>query len=269
MGDAFKQVSDSMGELLSTFYPTAAVGDTTAGLTVYTFWMLLACVLLLVAMGVFVKKEAASTDLVPHGFFMNAMEYGVDFVRNDVCKATLGDTWRRHFPFLATIFFFVLFGNYIGMLPTLKPGTGSTGVTGAIALMSFVYFIAVGIRKKGVGGYLKSLAPAGLMLPIRVLVWVIEVFSTFLRLITLAVRLFCNMFAGHVVMGTFAIMCTIFVQPLVHQISAAALGTASMSLLWLVLLIIIYVVELLIAFIQAYIFTLLSAVYVQLAEQEE
>ena len=98
--------------------------------------------------------------------------------------------------------------------------------------------------------------------------WVIELFSTFLRLITLAVRLFCNMFAGHVVMGVFAIMATTFVQPLIASITPATVGTGAMSILWMALLILIYLVELLVAFIQAYIFTLLSAVYVQLAEAE-
>jgi F-type H+-transporting ATPase subunit a len=154
------------------------------------------------------------------------------------------------------------------MLPTWKAGTGTTGITGAIALMSFGYFIYVGMKKKGVLGYIKSLAPSGVMFPVNLIVWVIEIFSTFLRLLTLAVRLFCNMFAGHVVMGVFAIMCTTFVQPMLTQFTLGNMGTGAMSILWLVLLILIYVVELMVAFIQAYIFTLLSAVYVQLAEAE-
>ena len=265
--DALSKLPDAMNELLDGFMSHAVVGDTTVGLTQYIFWMFVAIALLFVVMFVFKKKQAQS--LVPQGFFVNGMEYLVEFTRDDMCKSILGDTWKKHFPFIAALFFFILFNNIVGIIPGCHPGTGTIGVTAALALVSFVYFIAVGIKRMGVLGYLKSFAPKGLPLPMAIMVWVIELFSTFLRLITLAVRLFCNMFAGHVVMGTFAIMCTIFVQPLVHQISAAALGTASMSLLWLVLLIIIYVVELLIAFIQAYIFTLLSAVYVQLAEQEE
>jgi len=124
------------------------------------------------------------------------------------------------------------------------------------------------MKKKGVFGYIKSLAPAGLPGPIAAIVWVIELFSTFLRLITLAVRLFCTMFAGHVVMGVFAIMTTTFVQPMIAQFTLANMGTGAMSILWMVLLLLIYAVELMVAFIQAYIFTLLSAVYVQLAEAE-
>jgi F-type H+-transporting ATPase subunit a len=255
-----------MGELVESFFTTPIFGNETVGFTVTTFWFLLACAIMLVV--IFAYKRKMQNTLVPHGFFANGVEYIVDFVRNDICRATLGNTWKEHFPFLATVFFVVMFGDYIGMLPTWKAGTGTTGITGAIALVSFVYFIYVGMKRKGVFGYIKSLAPAGVMFPINVFVWLIEIFSTFLRLITLAVRLFCNMFAGHVVMGVFAIMCTTFVQPMLAQFTLANMGTGAMSILWMVLLILIYVVELLVAFIQAYIFTLLSAVYVQLAEVE-
>ena len=266
MGEAFAKVSASMGELVDSFYPAAVVGDTTVGLTVYIFWFSLALVAMVAVLLAY--KKRIEGQLVPHGVFANAVDYGMEFVANDICKGVLGDTWRQHFPFLATVFFVVLFGDYIGMLPTWKAGTGSTGITGAIALASFVYFIYVGMKKKGVFGYIKSLAPSGVMAPIALLVWVIELFSTFLRLITLAVRLFCNMFAGHVVMGVFALMCSIFVMPMLQTFTLANMGTGAMSLLWMLLLCIIYVVELLVCFIQAYVFTLLSAVYVQLAEAE-
>ena len=266
MGDAFNQVSEEMGELIESFFTTPIFGDTTVGFTVTTFWFLLACILMLVV--IFTYKKKMEGQLVPHGLFANGVEYLVDFVKNDICKGTLGDTWKVHFPFLATVFFVVMFGDYIGMLPTWKAGTGTTGITLAIALMSFCYFIYVGMKKKGVFGYIKSLAPAGLPAPIAAVVWVIALFSPFLRLVTLAVRLFCNMFTGHVVMGVFAIMATTFVQPMIAQFSVAALGTGAMSILWMVLLLLIYAVELMVAFIQAYIFTLLSAVYIQLAEAE-
>ena len=267
MGEAFQAISDEMGELVDTFYPTPIVGDTTVGFTVYTFWLLVACAIMLAV--VFTYKRKMQGQLVPHGVFANGVEYVIEFVKNDVCKGALGDTWRQHFPFLATVFFFVMFGNYVGMLPSWKAGTGSTGITGAIALMSFVYFIYVGMKKKGVFGYIKSLAPEGLMPPIAALVWVIEVFSTFLRLVTLAVRLFCNLFAGHVVLGTFAILASLFFTPVLQSVSAATIAQAGASVFWVAILLVIYAVELLVAAIQAYVFTLLSAVYIQLAEADE
>ena len=267
MGEAFQAVSDHMGELIDSFYPAAIFGDTKlVGFTVTLFWLLVAIAIMLVVL--FSYKRAMKDTLVPHGVFANGVEFIIEFVRDDICKSALGDNWREHFPFLATLFFFVMFGNYVGMLPFWKAGTGTTGITAAAALMSFIYFIYVGVKNKGALGYVKSLAPSGLPVWVTPIVWLIEVFSTFLRLVTLAVRLFCNMFAGHVVMGVFALMASIFVTPLLTQFTLANVGTAGMSILWMVLLILIYVVELLVCFIQAYIFTLLSAVYVQLAEAE-
>ena len=267
VGESFERVAESMGELIESFFTTPIFGDTTIGFTVTTFWFILACIIMLAV--VFAYKKKMEDTLVPHGFFANGVEYIIEYIRDDVCRGTLGDTWKEHFPFLATVFLVVMFGNYVGMLPTWKAGTGTTGITGGLALMSFVYFIHIGMKKKGVFGYIKSLAPKGLPAPLAIVVWVIELFSTFLRLITLAVRLFCNMFAGHVVMGVFAIMVTTFVQPLLTAITPANIGIGAMSILWMVLLLLIYVVELMVSFIQAYIFTLLSAVYVQLAEADE
>ena len=256
-----------MLELLDSFYPAVVFGDfESGGLTVTIFWLTVAIVIMLAVL--FGYKRCMKGKLVPHGVFANGVEYIIQFVRDDICKSALGDSWRKHFPFLATLFFFVMFGNYVGMLPFWKAGTGSMGVTAAAALMSFIYFIYVGVRSKGALGYVKSLAPSGLPVWVTPIVWLIEVFSTFLRLVTLAVRLFCNMFAGHVVMGVFALMVTIFVQPLLAELTAVNVGVAGMSILWMILLILIYAVELLVCFIQAYIFALLSAVYVQLAEAQ-
>ncbi len=264
--DALSKLPEAMDELLDGFMTHAIVGDTTVGLTNYIFWMCVALALLLVVIFVFKRKQASS--LVPQGTFVNGMEYVVEFVRDDMCKSILGDTWKKHFPFLAALFFFIVCNSIVGVIPGCHPGTGTIGVTAALALCSFVYFVVLGCKRLGVIGYIKSLAPEGVSFPMKVLVWAIELVSTFLRLITLAVRLFCNMFAGHVVMGTFAILASLFVQPLLQGFSAAALGQAGASIFWVLLLLIIYIVEILVGIIQAYVFTLLSAVYIQLVESE-
>lgn len=263
-----ERLDEEMSELVESFTSQAVFGDLTTGLTQYTFWMFVAIAILLVVIFVFKKKQAAG-GLVPRGRFVNGVEFLVEYCRDDLCKGLLGDTWRQHFPFIASIFFFILFNNIVGVIPGCKPGTGCIGTTAALALVSFVYFIVVGMRSKGVLGYIKSLAPAGVAFPMNALVWVIELFSTFLRLITLAVRLFCNLFAGHVVMGTFAVLASLFFMPLLQGFSLEALGQAGASVFWIAILLVIYAVELLVAAIQAYVFTLLSAVYIQLAEAEE
>ena len=261
-------LSEEMDELVESFSSTAMFGDLNVGLTQYTFWMFVSIALLLVIVFVFKKKQQAG-GLVPKGRFVNGVEFVVEYCRDDLCKGLLGDTWREHFPFIASIFFFILVNNIVGVIPGCKPGTGCIGTTAALALVSFVYFIYVGMKNKGVVGYIKSLAPAGVAFPMNALVWVIELFSTFLRLVTLAVRLFCNLFAGHVVMGTFAILASLFFEPVLSQVTAATIGQASASIFWVAILLVIYAVELLVAAIQAYVFTLLSAVYVQLAEADE
>ena len=211
-------LSDEMDELLDGFMSKPLVGSSEMGLTTYIFWMCVALALLLIV--IFAFKARQTKGLVPEGVFVNAMESVVEFVRDDMCKSILGDSWKRHFPFLAAIFFFIAANSIVGIIPGAHPGTGTIGVTGALALCSFFYFIVMGVRRMGPIGYLKSLAPKGVVFPLNVLVWVIELFSTFLRLVTLAVRLFCNMFAGHVVMGTFAILAALFVGPLMQEASA-------------------------------------------------
>lgn len=262
------KLPEEMDELVNSFSSTPVIGDLNVGITQYSFWMFVAIVILLAVFFTFKKKQAES-GLVPKGRFVNGVEYLVEYCRDDLCKALLGDTWREHFPFIASMFFFILINNIVGIIPGCKPGTGCIGTTAALALVSFIYFIVVGVKSKGAIGYIKSLAPAGVAFPMNVLVWAIELFSTFLRLVTLAVRLFCNLFAGHVVLGTFAILASLFVEPIMQGISVAAVGQACASVFWVAILLVIYAVELLVAAIQAYVFTLLSAVYIQLAEAEE
>ncbi len=262
--DAFAKLPDAIAELVSEFSSTPVVGDLNAGLTQYSFWLLISAVVLLALIFTFVKKQS----LTPKGFFVNGVEWVIEYVEDDIAKGVVGTNWRTHFPFLATLFFFILINNFIGLVPGMKPGTGAIGCTAAVALVSFVYFIYFGVKKHGVFGYLKSLAPAGVSFPMNVFVWVIEVFSLCLRLVTLAVRLFCNMFAGHIVMGSFAIMATLFAQPLLEHFTAMNAVGALPSIAWVLILLIIYAVELIVAFVQAYVFTVLSAVYIQIAEAD-
>lgn len=262
--DAFSKLPEAINELVSEFSPAPLVGTLDAGLTQYSFWLLVAAVVVSIIIAVFVKKQS----LVPKGVFVNGVEYLIEYVERDVAKGVVGTEWRRHFPFLITIFFFILVNNYIGLIPGMKPGTGAVGCTAALALVTFVYFIYCGCKKHGVVGYLKSLAPEGVMFPMNVFVWVIEVFSLLLRPITLAIRLFANMFAGHIVMGSFAIMASLFTEPLLEQVTAMNALGALPSVAWIAILLIIYAVEFIVAFVQSYVFTVLAAVYIQIAEAD-
>lgn len=262
--DVFAKLPAAINELVEEFSSAPVVGDLNVGITQYSFWFFVAAIVFLTIMFVFVKKQT----IEPKGFFVNGVEYLIEYVQEDVAKGILGATWRTHFPFLATVFLFIMINNYIGLIPGMKTGTGAIGVTFALALVAFVYFIYYGCKAHGVIGYIKSIAPSGVSFPMNALVWVIEVFSLFLRLITLAVRLFCNMFAGHVVMGSFAIIASLFCAPAIEQVSAAAIAGAMPAVGAVVVLLVLYAVELIVAFVQAYVFTLLTAVYIQIAEGE-
>ena len=172
------QLPGKMDELLDSFMTHPIFGNTTFGFTNYIFWMCVALALLLIVIFVFVREQKKS--LVPQGIFVNSVEYLVEFIRDDMVKGLLGDTWKKHFPFLAALFLFILANNIVGIIPGCHPGTGTIGVTAALALCSFVYFIAVGVKRMGPIGYLKSLAPEGVNPAMGAMVWLIELFSTFL-----------------------------------------------------------------------------------------
>lgn len=262
--EAFELLPEEINHLVSEFHSIPVVGDLMSGITQYTFWMIVSAILLLIIMFVFVRNM----QLVPHGMFQNMMEWGIQFIENDVGKSIVGKSWKKHFPFLATLFFFILVNNVVGIIPGMKPGSGTISTTAALALVAFVYFVACGVKTHGAVGYIKSLAPKGVAFPLNILIWVIEVISTLLRPITLAVRLFCNMFAGHIVMGSFAIMVSLFAQPLLEQVTAANIVGALPSLAFGAILLVIYGIEMFVGVIQAYVFTVLTAVYIQGAEAE-
>ena len=141
---------------------------------------------------------------------------------------------------MATLFFFILISNFVGLIPGCKTPTGSISITWALAAISFVYFIFYGIKVKGLGGYLKSFAPSGLPVVMVPIVWFLELFSTVLRVLTLAVRLYGNMFAGHMVLGIFALLTSVFIG---SAIQGAGVAVGSISIAWMLFLFAMYALE--------------------------
>lgn len=266
----FSEISPKVAELITGLgskslyevHPLLAI-------TTYFLYMMIA-IGLLMAFFAIAKKN---TGLVPKGRIANMAESVVEFARNDITSEIIGHGSQKYFPFIATVFFFVLFNNLLGLIPSMKPGTGSIGVTLTLGIIVFVYFNAAGFKAQGGLGYAKSLVPSGVPGWIAPLVWVIEFVSLLLRPFTLAIRLFANMYAGHIVLGVFAILVELSVEPLIHAIQAgegiagAALGSLS-GLVWLALLTALYALEILVAFIQAYVFTLLTTIYISSAVHE-
>lgn len=227
---------------------------------VFTKFMLLelvVAVLLVVVFGLLATRIKSGRAV--KGKVANFLETLLVFIRDDVARPAIGKQEADAFlPFLWTIFFFVLGCNLLGMLPWLGTATGALGTTAALAFITFVVVILAGSKKLGFVGFLKAQVPH-MELPkplgyfLVPLIFAIEIVGLFIKHIVLAFRLLANMLAGHLVLAVFmAFISTTYgliawwgVAP------ASVLGAVAFSLL-----------ELFVAFLQAYVFTLLSALFI-------
>jgi F-type H+-transporting ATPase subunit a len=196
--------------------------------------------------------------VVPRGRFVNILDLVWEFVRVNIVEGIIQHNPRRYLPFVSTIFFFVLISNLMSLIPGAKPATGVISGTLSMSFTVYLYFNYVGIKAKGGWGYLKSIVPAGVPGFVAPIIWAIEVISMALRPITQALRLFASVYAGHIILGIFAILTEIFAVGIMKGAYVWGLTTP----LWFILLVVLYVLELMVAFIQAYVFSLLTAVYI-------
>jgi len=194
------------------------------------------------------------------GWFVNMFEAMLLFIRDDVARPAIGGHGADRFlPYLWTAFFFVLFNNLLGMFPGFASATGNVNVTGALALLTFAVVVGAGMREMGITGYWLAIVPhmdvpSWLKPMLWVLMFVIEIAGLFIRHIVLAVRLFANMFAGHVVLSVilgFILMVKLWSPTFFAVTTFSLIGVVLLSLL-----------ELFVAFLQAYIFTFLSALFI-------
>jgi F-type H+-transporting ATPase subunit a len=204
-------------------------------------------------------------ERAPRGFAA-AMEGLVLFVRDEIAIANIGHDGAKFAPLIMTLFFFILYSNLLGLLPWGASPTGNLAVTGALALLVFLVIEIGGFLKLGPKGYLRTIFPkveglggtggavmAVAMAPIEVLGKLVKPFA-------LAVRLFGNMTAGHfVILSLFGIMF------LFGRLGAWSYGIAGVTVL---LVVGIMLLELFVAFLQAYVFALLSAVFIGLMQHE-
>ena len=201
--------------------------------------------------------------MVP-GRFQSIVEMGLDFVRVSVAEDLLGrKDGKRFLPLLTTIFFMVLFMNLTGIIPFLNiAGTSVIGVPLVLAIIAYVVFIYAGIKKSPANFFKNALFPPGVPVFLYIIVTPIEFVSTFiLRPITLTLRLLMNMVVGHLLLVLF-FSATSFFLLMFNWYSLFSVGTIAFGLAFTLF-------EILVAVLQAYVFTLLTAVYVQLAVAEE
>lgn len=196
---------------------------------------------------------AGKKQLVPRGV-QNVGEMAVEFIEDNIVMQTMGKDGLPFTPFLLTIFSFILGLNLIGLLPVVQmPANARMALPLFLAVVVWLTFNTVGVIKQGPLKYLKSVAiPPGVPAFILPLVMIIELVSTFIiRPLSQSVRLFANLLAGHLILVSFAVLSAALFE-------ATKIGFV---LPW-AMLILLTGFELLVAFLQAYIFTILSAVYI-------
>ena len=182
------------------------------------------------------------------------------FVREDIIKSNIGPKYEKYTMFLLTVFFFILINNLLGLTPGAANVTGNISVTFVLSMFTFV-IITISANK----GYWKHIvSPPGTPVPLLPIMIPIEIFGVFTKPFALMIRLFANITAGHIII--FSLISLIFVASNNGENVVAGWSVAPISVLFVLF---IFLIEILVAFLQAYIFTLLSAVFIGLAVKDD
>ncbi len=184
---------------------------------------------------------------VPHGW-LNFVEFFVKYIRDDMAIPFLGEKdGRRLTPLFCSLFFYILVMNLVGLIPCFYTATANINVTLGLASITLFFMIAGTILRNGPIAFLKGFAPPGIPWYILILLVPVEFVGLFIRAAALAIRLFANEMAGHLVVFSLLGMLIVY--------GATALPISIMAVL-------VFIQEIFVAFLQAYIFTLLSAVFI-------
>ena len=255
-GDVFGELFHHLQDEVVIPLPTIHVGGLAIDLSV-TKLVVMLCIVVVLNVALFGLLARKSRSLLPQGRLHNLLESLVVYVKRDMVEEIMGHHLAPKFtPYFLTVFFFILFANLLGLIPFMHTATGNIAVTAAMASMTLLMMQLSGIREQGLVGYLKSIVPSGIpawLLPIMIPV---EVLGQFTKPFALTIRLFANMTAGHIVIITLFGLLFLFKTLL---LAPAILG----------FVLFVYMLELLVAFLQAYIFTFLSILFVSACAHPE
>jgi F-type H+-transporting ATPase subunit a len=214
---------------------------------------------MIIGIAIFWFGSRKNPMLAPTGS-RNISEIGVEFIEQQVVMPTMGASGLKWTPWLLALFVFIYLCNLPGILPVLQmPATARMAIPLALSLIVWVTFIGTGIKHNGFFGYFKTvLFPPGVPKALYLLVTPIEFISTIIvRPFSLTVRLFANMLAGHILLVTFALLSEAMFQAETMQPVLNIMGILPMAML-----IFLTLFEILVGFLQAYIFTILASVYI-------
>ena len=239
------------GHIELPHFPTIKIAGITIDLspTKHVIFIWLSALILTVVLTLIARSYRKQK--VPHGF-ANLIEVFVVFIRDEIVMAVIGKEGLKYLHYFLTLFFFILLCNLFGLVPYGSTATGNLAVTGGLAFLSLILIQLAGIKKHGLIGYYKGLVPHGVPGFVAPIMFIVELLGLFAKAFALAIRLFANMTAGHIVI--FALIGLIFI------FKSVAVAPAS-----IIFAVFIELLELLVAFIQAYIFTILTALFVGLA----
>ena len=216
------------------------------GITLHTLFMLGISIVLIILLPLIWRAKG--------GRLKTALEFFVVFVRDDIVTPNLGEDGKDFVPFFCTMFIFLLFANYIGFAPFGRTITANISVTLGMAAVSGFMIIGLSIKENGMAGFLKTFVPEGVPWPMIPIIFPLEAISLFIRIFVLAIRLFANMAAGHMVL--LCLFSFIFIMG-ANNMAEGFIASGPV----LVMTLLVSMLELLVAGIQAYVFTLLTAIF--------
>lgn len=243
-----------LGKLHLPKFPPVHIGGMTIdfSITKSLFMMIVSSVIL-----IFVLMRAVSINTknrVPKGIG-NFIEVIIVFIRDEIVLPNMGKEGLKLLPFFLTVFFFILFANFIGLVPFMAQPTKNINVTTGLALITFFTTQIMGMKKNGVFGYFKGLVPHGVpafVLPIMI---VVEFIGLFTKPFALLMRLFANITAGSIIV--LSLIGLIFIMKWAGAVIAIPFA------------LFIYCLEIFVALLQAYIFTMLSTIFINMAMHQE
>ncbi len=219
---------------------------------------LIAVLAALIGIGLFLLASRKDPMLAPTGV-RNLAEQTIDFVEEGIVMQTLGKEGLKWTPFLLSLFIFIFLCNIPEVIPVFQmPATARIAIPLALSLLVWVVFIGTGLKHQGANYFKHLLWPPGVPTALKPLVGLIEFFSTIIVTpFSLTVRLMANMLAGHILLVTFALLTESLVLAETYQFALIPMG-----ILPFLMLMFLTAFEILVAFLQAYIFAILAAVYI-------
>jgi F-type H+-transporting ATPase subunit a len=260
------EMIDGKTHIYRTLVPVATTGEPAGSILIdfsITRHLIFGLLAALILLAIFIPmgrrySRGIGRETAPQGKLQNATESLIVFIRDEVAKPNIGEKYARFMPYLLTAFFFILLCNLLGLVPFGSAATGNIAVTGVLA--GFTFFITQFSGSRDYWAHI--LWPPGMPVFVKLILIPVEILGLFTKPIALAIRLFANMSAGYLVILSLLGMIFTF-NAIFGATGGYAIAPVSVGMTLFIL-----ILKLLVAFIQAYVFTMLSALFIGMAVAE-